>query len=32
MYNRNGASIRNISEVMWEAPPAHFDAHSKQTV
>jgi mannose-6-phosphate isomerase-like protein (cupin superfamily) len=32
MYSRHGASIRNINEVMWETPPAHFDAHSKMLV
>ena len=32
MYHRNGASIRNIAEVMWETPPEHFDAHSKMLV
>ena len=30
--SRRGASIRNINEVMWETPPAHFDAHSKMLV
>ena len=29
MYERNGATIRNIAEVLWETPPAHYDAHSK---
>jgi mannose-6-phosphate isomerase-like protein (cupin superfamily) len=32
MHERNGASIRNIAEVMWETPPAHYDAHSKMLV
>ncbi|HBK05639.1 MAG TPA: cupin [Acetobacteraceae bacterium] len=32
MFNRNGATIRNIVEVMWETPPAHYDAHSKMLV
>ena len=32
MYERNGASIRNIAEVLWETPPAHYDAHSKMLV
>jgi mannose-6-phosphate isomerase-like protein (cupin superfamily) len=32
MYERNGASIRNINEVLWETFPAHFDAHSKVLV
>lgn len=32
MYERNGATIRNIAEVMWETPPEHYDAHSKMLV
>ncbi|HEX3993535.1 MAG TPA: hypothetical protein VHX39_20385, partial [Acetobacteraceae bacterium] len=32
MFTRNGATIRNIVEVMWETPPAHYDAHSKMLV
>jgi mannose-6-phosphate isomerase-like protein (cupin superfamily) len=32
MHERNGASIRNIVEVLWETPPAHYDAHSKMLV
>jgi len=32
MYERNGATIRNINEVMWETFPAHYDAHSKMLV
>ena len=32
MLERNGATIRNIAEVLWETPPAHFDAHSKMLV
>lgn len=32
MFEKNGASIRNIAEVMWETPPAHYDAHSKMLV
>lgn len=32
MYHRNGASIRNITEVLWETPPEHYDAHSKMLV
>jgi hypothetical protein len=32
MYERNGATIRNIAEVMWETLPQHFDAHSKMLV
>lgn len=32
MYERNGATIRNIAEVLWETPPAHYDAHSKMLV
>ena len=32
MHERHGASIRNIAEVLWETPPAHFDAHSKMLV
>ncbi len=32
MIERNGASIRNIAEVLWETPPAHYDAHSKMLV
>jgi mannose-6-phosphate isomerase-like protein (cupin superfamily) len=32
MLERNGASIRNIAEVLWETPPAHYDAHSKMLV
>jgi quercetin dioxygenase-like cupin family protein len=32
MYERNGASIRNIAEVLWETPPEHYDAHSKMLV
>ena len=25
MQERNGASIRNIAEVMWQTPPEHYD-------
>jgi quercetin dioxygenase-like cupin family protein len=32
MYSRHDASIRNINAVMWDTPPAHFDAHSKMLV
>ncbi|HVB69087.1 MAG TPA: cupin domain-containing protein [Acetobacteraceae bacterium] len=32
MIERNGATIRNIAEVLWETPPAHYDAHSKMLV
>jgi mannose-6-phosphate isomerase-like protein (cupin superfamily) len=32
MHERNGATIRNIAEVMWETPAGHFDAHSKMLV
>ena len=32
MHQRNGASIRNIAEVLWETPPQHYDAHSKMLV
>ena len=32
MQERNGASIRNIAEVMWQTPPEHYDAHSKMLV
>lgn len=32
MYEKNGATIRNINEVMWETPPEHYDAHSKMLV
>ena len=32
MHERNGAVIRNIAEVLWETPPAHYDAHSKMLV
>ncbi|MBU6497285.1 MAG: cupin domain-containing protein [Rhodospirillales bacterium] len=32
MYKRNGATIRNIAEVLWETFPAHHDAHSKRLV
>lgn len=32
MYERNGAIIRNIVEVLWETFPAHYDAHSKPLV
>ena len=32
MHERNGASIRNIAEVLWETPPEHYDAHSKMLV
>ena len=32
MLERNGATIRNIAEVLWETPPAHYDAHSKMLV
>ncbi|MDA8248679.1 MAG: cupin domain-containing protein [Rhodospirillales bacterium] len=32
MFEKNGASIRNIAEVLWETPPAHYDAHSKMLV
>ena len=32
MYERNGATIRNIAEVLWETPPEHYDAHSKMLV
>jgi quercetin dioxygenase-like cupin family protein len=32
MHERNGASIRNIAEVLWETPPEHYAAHSKMLV
>ena len=32
MLERHGATIRNIAEVLWETPPAHYDAHSKMLV
>ena len=32
MLERNGATTRNIAEVLWETPPAHYDAHSKMLV
>ena len=32
MIERNGATIRNITEVLWETPPAHYDANSKMLV
>lgn len=32
MYERNGASIRNIAELLWKTYPAHHDAHSKMLV
>ncbi len=32
MIKRNGATIRNIAEVLWETPPEHYDAHSKMLV
>jgi quercetin dioxygenase-like cupin family protein len=32
MHERNGATIRNIAEVLWETPPEHYDAHSKMLV
>ena len=32
MQERNGATIRNIAEVLWETMPAHYDAHSKLLV
>ena len=32
MRERDGASIRNIVEVLWETPPEHYDAHSKMLV
>lgn len=32
MRERNGATIRNIVEVLWETPPEHYDAHSKMLV
>ena len=32
MHERHGATIRNIVEVLWETPPAHYDAHSKMLV
>ncbi len=32
MHERNGATIRNIVEVLWQTPPAHYDAHSKMLV
>jgi len=32
MLERHGATIRNIVEVLWETPPAHYDAHSKMLV
>lgn len=32
MHEKNGATIRNIAEVMWETPPEHYDAHSKMLV
>lgn len=32
MLERNGATIRNIAEVLWETPPEHYDAHSKMLV
>ena len=32
MFERNGATIRNIAEVLWETPPEHYDAYSKMLV
>ena len=32
MQECNGASIRNIAEVLWQTPPEHYDAHSKMLV
>lgn len=32
MIEKNGATITNIAEVLWETPPAHYDAHSKMLV
>ena len=32
MHERNGATIRNITEVLWETPAEHYDAHSKMLV
>ncbi len=32
MIERNGATIREIAEVLWETAPAHYDAHSKMLV
>ncbi len=32
MFEHNGATIRRIAEVLWETPPAHYDAHSKMLV
>lgn len=32
MKERNGATIRNIAEVLWVTPPEHYDAHSKMLV
>ena len=32
MKKIDGASIRNIAQVLWETPPAHYDAHSKMLV
>jgi mannose-6-phosphate isomerase-like protein (cupin superfamily) len=32
MIEKNGATIRHIAEVLWETPPAHYDAHSKMLV
>ena len=32
MQERNGATIRNIVEELWQTMPAHLDAHSKLLV
>lgn len=32
MLERNGATIANIVETLWQTMPAHFDAHSKLLV
>lgn len=32
MYERNGATIGNIAEILWQTFPAHYDAHSKALV
>lgn len=29
MIERNGATIANIVETLWQTMPAHYDAHSK---
>ena len=32
MIERNGATIANIAETLWQTMPDHFDAHSKLLV